>query len=131
MVHFREVMLDEGAMEGVFMAVKGAKSLSRRNCPLFCRNRGALQQIFRQWSLSSAEIAIPPEGGAFGDGPMLVCVCNRLSDSRIGKAIAEGARTPLEVFKRCEARRSCPNCSNTIKGMLSRSSELAGNTPSE
>jgi bacterioferritin-associated ferredoxin len=62
---------------------------------------------------------------------MLVCICNRLTDTRIGQAIADGAQTPLDVFKLCGARRTCPNCSNTIRGMLARSSEQADNAPSE
>ena len=54
---------------------------------------------------------------------MLVCLCNRLSEAQIGQAIAEGARTPPEVFEHCDARRACPNCSNSIRGLLARSSK--------
>lgn len=59
---------------------------------------------------------------------MLVCICNRLSEAQIGQAIAEGARTPPEVFQRCEARRACPNCSNSIRGLLARSIKPANPT---
>ncbi len=62
---------------------------------------------------------------------MLVCICNRLSEARIGQAIAEGARTPAEVFRRCGVRRACPNCSNVISGLLVRSGERPHDNPTK
>jgi len=70
----------------------------------------------------SRDSAVPGEA-------MLVCICNRLSEARIGQAIGEGAHTPAEVFQRCGARRACPNCSNSIRGLLARAAERVCDIP--
>ncbi len=51
---------------------------------------------------------------------MIVCVCNRLNESRIGAAL-EGARCADEVYARCGVRKNCGRCQETIEGMLERS----------
>jgi len=49
---------------------------------------------------------------------MIVCVCNRLNESRIRWAIAAGAETPLEVYAGCGVERNCGRCQDTIAEML-------------
>jgi bacterioferritin-associated ferredoxin len=49
---------------------------------------------------------------------MIVCVCNRLNESRIHAAIAGGADTPLEVYAGCGVKRNCGRCQETIAEML-------------
>jgi bacterioferritin-associated ferredoxin len=48
---------------------------------------------------------------------MIVCVCNRLNESRIGAALA-GARSADEVYTRCGVRKNCGRCQETIEDML-------------
>ena len=49
---------------------------------------------------------------------MIVCVCNRLNDQRIGAAIMDGAPCADEVYARCGVRKNCGRCQETIEGML-------------
>lgn len=49
---------------------------------------------------------------------MIVCVCNRLNETRIRAAIAGGAETPCEVYTRCGVERNCGRCEETIVEML-------------
>ena len=49
---------------------------------------------------------------------MIVCVCNRLNESRIWTAIEAGATTPDEVYSGCGVKRNCGRCQETIAEML-------------
>jgi len=49
---------------------------------------------------------------------MIVCVCNRLNESRVGAAVCDGARSADEVYARCGVRKNCGRCQETIEGML-------------
>jgi bacterioferritin-associated ferredoxin len=51
---------------------------------------------------------------------MIVCVCNRLNDQKIGAAIC-GAASADEVYARCGVRKNCGRCQETIEGMLEQS----------
>ena len=52
---------------------------------------------------------------------MIVCVCNRLNESKIGAAVCDGARSADEVYARCGVRKNCGRCQETIEGMLEAS----------
>lgn len=41
---------------------------------------------------------------------MYVCLCNRLSTAMVADAVAKGARTPDEVFRRFHMHRGCSSC---------------------
>jgi bacterioferritin-associated ferredoxin len=49
---------------------------------------------------------------------MIVCVCNRLNEQRIGAAIMNGAACADQVYARCGVRKNCGRCQETIEGML-------------
>ena len=49
---------------------------------------------------------------------MIICVCNRLNDQKIGAAIGSGASCADEVYARCGVRKNCGRCQETIEGML-------------
>jgi bacterioferritin-associated ferredoxin len=49
---------------------------------------------------------------------MIVCVCNRLNESRIWGAIDAGAQTPEAVYSGCGVKRNCGRCQETIAEML-------------
>jgi bacterioferritin-associated ferredoxin len=49
---------------------------------------------------------------------MIVCVCNRLNDQRVGAAIGGGAACAEEVYTRCGVRKNCGRCQETIEKML-------------
>jgi bacterioferritin-associated ferredoxin len=49
---------------------------------------------------------------------MIVCVCNRLNESRICMAIEAGAATPDDVYSGCGVKRNCGRCQETIAEML-------------
>ncbi|HVV28397.1 MAG TPA: (2Fe-2S)-binding protein [Rhizomicrobium sp.] len=49
---------------------------------------------------------------------MIVCVCNRLNEQRIGAAICGGACDAEDVYTRCGVRKNCGRCQETIEGML-------------
>ena len=52
---------------------------------------------------------------------MIVCVCNRLNEQRIGAAICDGAECADDVYARCGVRKNCGRCQETIEGMLEES----------
>ena len=54
---------------------------------------------------------------------MIVCVCNRLNDQRIGAAICGGASCAEDVYARCGVRKNCGRCQETIEGMLEKGRE--------
>ncbi len=49
---------------------------------------------------------------------MIVCVCNRLNEQRIGAAICGGAACADDVYARCGVRKNCGRCQETIEEML-------------
>jgi len=49
---------------------------------------------------------------------MIVCVCNRINESRVRAAIADGAETPEEVYAGCGVERNCGLCLETIEDLL-------------
>lgn len=49
---------------------------------------------------------------------MIVCLCNALSDARVGQAIAEGAKRPRDVYAACQCRAQCGTCLRIILSML-------------
>ena len=49
---------------------------------------------------------------------MYVCLCNRLSESMIAEAVANGARTPMDVFRRLHLRRGCSSCTVRIAEVI-------------
>jgi bacterioferritin-associated ferredoxin len=52
---------------------------------------------------------------------MIVCVCNRLNEQKIGAAICCGAASADEVYARCGVRKNCGRCQETIEEMLESS----------
>jgi len=56
-------------------------------------------------------------------GWMIVCVCNRLNEQRIGAAICSGAECADDVYARCGVRKNCGRCQETIEGMLEKGRE--------
>jgi bacterioferritin-associated ferredoxin len=54
---------------------------------------------------------------------MIICVCNRLNDQKIGAAIGCGASCADDVYARCGVRKNCGRCQETIEGMLEKSRE--------
>jgi bacterioferritin-associated ferredoxin len=52
---------------------------------------------------------------------MIVCVCNRLNEQKIGAAIGCGASCADDVYARCGVRKNCGRCQETIEGMLEES----------
>jgi bacterioferritin-associated ferredoxin len=49
---------------------------------------------------------------------MIVCVCNRLGETRVWAAIDQGAETPEQVYAGCGVERNCGRCQETIEDML-------------
>lgn len=49
---------------------------------------------------------------------MIVCVCNRLNESKVREAIARGAATPDEVYSHHGVRKVCGTCQETIKALV-------------
>jgi bacterioferritin-associated ferredoxin len=57
---------------------------------------------------------------------MIVCVCNRLSESKIRGAIACGAASPEQVYAHNGVKRNCGTCQETIAAMLQDAHEAQG-----
>jgi bacterioferritin-associated ferredoxin len=55
---------------------------------------------------------------------MIVCVCNRLNESRIHAAIESGACCSDEVYARCGVKKNCGRCQKTIEKMLDENPAL-------
>ena len=49
---------------------------------------------------------------------MIVCVCNRLNETKIRDAIACGPSRSDDVYALCGVRKNCGRCQETIEGML-------------
>lgn len=45
---------------------------------------------------------------------MYVCLCNALTDTRIERAVADGARRPREVYGACGCRAQCGTCTKAV-----------------
>jgi bacterioferritin-associated ferredoxin len=62
--------------------------------------------------------AVIENGSQRDTGWMIVCVCNRLNEQRVGAAICGGAQCADDVYARCGVRKNCGRCQETIEGML-------------
>jgi len=51
---------------------------------------------------------------------MLICLCNHLSDAMVRDAVARGARTPDDVFRRFKKHRGCSACSVKLAQAIER-----------
>lgn len=51
---------------------------------------------------------------------MVVCICNRLTDTMIAAAVADGARTQADIFRRYRLKRGCSACSVQIAEAIER-----------
>ena len=51
---------------------------------------------------------------------MVVCICNRLTDTMIRAAVAGGARTPTDVFRHFRMRRGCSSCTVRVAEAIDR-----------
>jgi bacterioferritin-associated ferredoxin len=51
---------------------------------------------------------------------MVVCICNRLTDTMIAAAVAKGARTPTDVLRHFRMRRGCSNCTVRVAEAIDR-----------
>jgi bacterioferritin-associated ferredoxin len=49
---------------------------------------------------------------------MVVCICNRLTDTMIRAAVAKGARTPTDVLRHFRLRRGCSNCTVRVAEVI-------------
>lgn len=58
--------------------------------------------------------------------PMIVCVCNSVSDSAIAQAIDEGASTVKEVARRTRAGTCCGTCRDSIREALLAAGHAVG-----
>jgi bacterioferritin-associated ferredoxin len=54
---------------------------------------------------------------------MIVCVCNRVNETRIRAVIAGGAETPEQVYAGCGVERNCGLCLETIEDLLQEADE--------
>lgn len=64
------------------------------------------------------------------DKSMVVCICNRLSEFMISQAVANGARTPDDVFRRYHKRRGCSSCTVRLAEAIDRALQQP-QTPAE
>jgi bacterioferritin-associated ferredoxin len=58
---------------------------------------------------------------------MIVCVCNRLNETRIRAACEAGPARAEDVYALCGARRNCGRCQETIAEILDETRQVAGN----
>lgn len=42
--------------------------------------------------------------------PVILCLCNGLTDAAIARALAQGARRPGEVYAACGCKAQCGTC---------------------
>jgi len=62
---------------------------------------------------------------------MVVCICNRLTDTMIGEAVAKGARTPTEVLRHFRMRRGCSSCTVHVAEAIDRARRQPGRQAAE
>jgi bacterioferritin-associated ferredoxin len=56
---------------------------------------------------------------------MIVCSCNRLTDTQVTQAILAGASHVDEVYAACGCRKQCGRCGDTIARCLDAAEEAA------
>ena len=49
---------------------------------------------------------------------MIVCVCNRLNDTKVRDAIACGASCPETVYAHCGVKKVCGTCQDKIVALV-------------
>jgi bacterioferritin-associated ferredoxin len=49
---------------------------------------------------------------------MIVCVCNRLNETKVRAAIERGPACPNDVYALCGVRKNCGRCQETIAEMM-------------
>ena len=54
---------------------------------------------------------------------MIVCVCNRLNETKIREAIACGANCPDQVYAHNGVTRICGTCQETIQALVEDETE--------
>ncbi len=54
---------------------------------------------------------------------MYVCNCNGIREREVRAAIEGGARTPADVFRRCQTKPQCAKCVCDMRRMIQRSDE--------
>ena len=54
---------------------------------------------------------------------MIVCHCKAISDRSIRQAVREGARSPRQVARACEAGRRCGGCHPVIREIIESEAE--------
>lgn len=60
---------------------------------------------------------------------MIVCLCRAVSDTEVGHAIAEGARSVREIARRCRAGTGCGTCVPMIAEMIEDAKNGCGDCP--
>jgi bacterioferritin-associated ferredoxin len=58
---------------------------------------------------------------------MIVCVCNRLNDTRIRAACEAGPARAEDVYALCGVKRNCGRCQETIAEILDETRQVAEN----
>lgn len=51
---------------------------------------------------------------------LLICICNRLTDTMINEAVANGARTQADVLRRYHLHRGCSSCTVEVANAIER-----------
>jgi len=54
---------------------------------------------------------------------MIVCVCNRLNEAKVLRAIACGASSPEQVYAHNGVAKVCGTCHETIEAMVQQAQE--------
>jgi len=54
---------------------------------------------------------------------VIVCLCNALTDTRLTEAVAQGARSPRDVYAACDCKAQCGTCTRMILGMIREAQE--------
>ena len=62
---------------------------------------------------------------------MVVCICNRLTDTMISEAVSRGAWTPTDVFRHFRMRRGCSSCTVRVAEAIDRARYQAGRQAAE
>jgi bacterioferritin-associated ferredoxin len=62
-------------------------------------------------------VYLDPTNGA--DRSMYVCNCNGIRERDAHAAIAQGARRPADIFRRCQSTAQCAKCVCDLRRMIS------------
>jgi bacterioferritin-associated ferredoxin len=62
---------------------------------------------------------------------MIVCSCNRLTDTHVAEAICAGAAAPAEIYAACGCRPNCGRCAATMGRMLDAAAEVTATLASQ